>query len=161
MTTTPAATTEQRLNVGRVLPKAYKAMDDLHEAAAEHLEAGLVDLVCLRTAQLNGCAFCLDMHSKDALHHGDTSDRLFMLGAWHEAPSFTPRERAALALTDAVTMLHESARESRVSGEVWEEAATEFEEQELAALLALIVSSNGWNRLSIAVRLPAGRYHAR
>lgn len=157
MPTTTATTTEPRLNVGRVLPKAYKAMDDLHEAAAEHLEDGLVDLVCLRTAQLNGCAFCLDMHSKDALHHGDTSDRLFMLGAWHEAPSFTPRERAALALTDAVTLV----RESRVSAEVWEEAATEFEEQELAALLALIVSSNGWNRLSIAVRLPAGRYQAK
>jgi AhpD family alkylhydroperoxidase len=156
MTTTTASTTEPRLHVGRVLPKAYKAMDDLHEAAAEHLDTQLVDLVCLRTAQLNGCAFCLDMHSKDALHHGEASERLFMLDAWHEAPGYTPHERAALALTDAVTLV----RESRVASEVWDEAGAEFEEQELAALLALIISSNSWNRLSIAVRLPAGRYQA-
>jgi alkylhydroperoxidase family enzyme len=94
------------------------------------------------------------MHSKDALHHGDTTDRLFLLGAWREAPCFTARERAALGLTDAVTLV----RETHVPDEVWAEAASQFEERELAALLATIISSNAWNRLEIAIREPAGSY---
>src|SRR5437899_5292479 len=154
MTTTA---TTQRMDFGRVLPQAYRAMSHLHTAAEKGLETALVDLVCLRTAQVNGCAYCLDMHSKDALHHGETSDRLFMLDAWREAPCYTPRERAALALTDAVTLV----RETHVPDDVWEEAAAAFDERELAALLAAIVSSNSWNRLEIAVREPAGTYDPR
>ena len=154
MTTTTEPTTQRRMEFRRVLPEAYEAMNALHDAASEALEPTLLHLVCLRTAQLNGCAFCLDMHSKDALHVGDASERLFMLDAWRETDAYTPRERAALALTEAVTLV----RESRVPDDVWEEAAAAFDERELAALLAAIISSNGWNRLSVATRIPAGRY---
>ena|SRR5437870_3545406 len=157
MTTTIAVPTQPRLAFGLVLPEAYRAMSALHSAAENGLETALVDLVCLRTAQVNGCAYCLDMHSKDALHHGETSDRLFMLDAWREAPCYTARERAALALTDAVTLV----RETHVPDDVWQEAAAAFDEQELAALLAAIISSNSWNRLEIAVREPAGTYDPR
>jgi AhpD family alkylhydroperoxidase len=154
MTSTEHIQTEARLAFGRVLPDAYRALSDFHDAATEPLETSLVDLVCLRTAQLNGCSFCLDMHSKDALHHGDATDRLFQLDAWREADCFNARERAALALTDAVTLV----RETRVPDEIWRQAAAAFDERELAAVLAAIVSSNSWNRLMIAVREPAGRY---
>jgi AhpD family alkylhydroperoxidase len=154
MTITTDSSTRPRLNFNRLLPVAYEALLALDKAGADRLETRLLDLVCLRTAQVNGCAYCLDMHSKDALHHGDTSDRLFMLDAWREAPGYTARERAALALAEAVTLVSES----RVPDEVWEEAAAAFDERELAALLATIISSNAWNRLSISVRLPAGRY---
>jgi AhpD family alkylhydroperoxidase len=157
MTITGEMTTQRRLQFGRVLPEAYRALVALHDAASDGLETGLVDLVCLRTAQINGCAFCLDMHSKDALHHGDTTDRLFLLDAWREASCYTPRERAALALTDAVTFVSET----HVPDDVWEEAAAQFDERELAALLAAIVSSNSWNRLNIAIREPAGAYRPR
>ena len=157
MTITGEMTTQRRLLFGRVLPEAYRALVALHDAASDGLETGLVDLVCLRTAQINGCAFCLDMHSKDALHHGDTTDRLFLLDAWREASCYTPRERAALALTDAVTCVSET----HVPDDVWEEAAARFDERELAALLAAIVSSNSWNRLNIAIREPAGAYRPR
>jgi AhpD family alkylhydroperoxidase len=154
MTTTADAPTQERLRFGRVLPSAYRALNAFHDAATEELETGLVDLVCLRTAQINGCPYCLDMHSKDALHHGETTDRLFLLDAWREAPGFTPRERAALALTDAVTLV----RETHVPDDIWAEAAAAFEENELAALLTAIISSNAWNRLLISIREPAGTY---
>jgi AhpD family alkylhydroperoxidase len=152
--TEDTVTVPRRLPFPRVLPKAYRAMSALHDAACEGLETSLVDLVCLRTAQPNGCAFCLDMHSKDALHHGDTSYRLFQLEAWREASCFSARERAALGLTDAVTLV----RETHVPDDVWEEAAAAFDEHELAALVAAVVSSNCWNRVNIATREPAGTY---
>ncbi|HZQ15578.1 MAG TPA: carboxymuconolactone decarboxylase family protein [Gaiellaceae bacterium] len=154
MTTTEHTTTRRRLEFARTLPRAYTALDDLWSAAVDGLERSLVDLVCLRTAQLNGCPYCLDMHSKDALHHGETGERLFQLGAWREADCFTERERAALALTDAVTLV----RESRVGDETWAAAAAAFDEPELASLLAAIISSNSWNRLLISIREPAGSY---
>jgi len=154
MTTTADAPTQQRMKFGRVLPAAYRALSAFHDAASAALEPGLVDLVCLRTAQLNGCPYCLDMHSKDAIHHGDTTERLFLLDAWREAPGFTPRERAALALTDAVTLV----RETHVPDDVWEEAAAELDEKELAALLTAIISSNEWNRMLTSTREPAGTY---
>jgi AhpD family alkylhydroperoxidase len=157
MTITTATPTRQRLDFNRLLPEASEAMSALHKAAADRLETRLLDLVCLRTAQVNGCAFCLDMHAKDALHHGDTSERLFMLDAWREAPGYTARERAALALAEAVTLVSES----RVPDDVWDEAAAAFDGRELAALLAAIISSNAWNRLGISVRRPAGRYQPR
>jgi AhpD family alkylhydroperoxidase len=155
MTTTEhTKTAARRLEFARTLPAAYKAMDDLWSAAVDALEVSLVDLVCLRTAQLNGCPYCLDMHSKDALHHGESTDRLLQLDAWGEATCFTPRERAALALTDAITLV----RESRVPDAVWSAAAGAFGEVELAALVAAIISSNSWNRLLISIREPAGSY---
>jgi len=149
--------TGPRLPLKRLLPETYRAMNALHAVAEDNLEPGLLDLVCFRTAQINGCAFCVDMHSKDALHHGDTTYRLFQLNAWQEADCFSQRERAALALTDAVTLV----ADSRVPDEVWEEAASAFEERELGALLTAIVSSNAWNRVNIAIREPAGTYQPR
>ena len=154
MTIETEAPPKQRIRFNRLLPEAYDALSALDEAGAAGLDRRLVDLVSLRSAQINGCAFCLDMHSKDALHQGDSSERLFMLPAWRESPGYTARERAALALTEAVTLVSET----QVPDEVWEDAAAEFEEGELASLLAVIISSNAWNRLSIATRLPAGKY---
>ena len=147
-----------RLNPYHAAPDAMKAMGALESyVQGSGLEPSLIELVKTRASQINGCAFCLDMHSKDALHHGDTSDRLFQLHAWREASCFTQRERAALALTDSVTL----ARETRVPDDIWDEAAAAFEEPELAALLAAIVSSNCWNRVNIAIREPAGSYQPR
>ena len=154
MTIETEAPPKQRIRFNRLLPEAYDALSALDEAGAAGLDRRLVDLVSLRSAQINGCAFCLDMHSKDALHHGDSSERLFMLPAWRESPGYTSRERAALALTEAVTLVSET----HVPDEVWDDAAAEFEEHELASLLAVIISSNAWNRMSIATRLPAGKY---
>jgi AhpD family alkylhydroperoxidase len=154
MTIETEAPPKQRIRFNRLLPEAYDALSALDEAGAAGLDRRLVDLVSLRSAQINGCAFCLDMHSKDALHHGDSSERLFMLPAWRESPGYTARERAALALTEAVTLVSET----HVPDEVWADAAAEFEEGELASLLAVIISANAWNRMSIATRLPAGKY---
>ena len=155
MTTTATDTApKQRIRFNRLLPEAYDALNALDSAASEGLERRLVDLIALRSAQINGCAFCLDMHSKDALHNGDASERLFMLPAWREAPGYSPRERAALALTESVTLVSET----HVPDDVWNDAAALFDERELASLLAVIISSNAWNRLSIATRLPAGKY---
>jgi AhpD family alkylhydroperoxidase len=121
------------------------------------LEPNLLDLVRTRASQLNGCAFCLDMHSKDLRARGESEQRIYLLDAWREAPFYTDRERAALAWTEAVTLLpgHE------VSDAVYDEALQHFSEEELANLTLAIVAINGWNRLNVAFRTPAGTYQPR
>lgn len=119
------------------------------------LPAGLIDLVHYRVSQINGCAFCLDMHSKDLRARGETEQRIYMLSAWREAPElYSARERAALAWAEAVTRL----RNREVPDEVYDQAREEFSEAELAQLTLSIVAINGWNRLNIAFRTPAGHY---
>ena len=133
-------------------------MNRLDAAAGEGLDPRLRELVRLHASTINGCAYCVDMHSKDARAAGETEQRLYSLGAWREAPWFTPAERAALALTEAVTVLHEE----HVPREVVEEAARHFEPERLAALIALLVTINAWNRIGVTTRcwepgeLPAG-----
>ncbi len=118
------------------------------------LEPALLELVKIRASQINGCGYCLDMHTKDARAHGETEQRLYLLSAWREANCYTDRERAALAWTEAVTRLEHQD----VPDPVYEQARAQFTEEELVALTLAIVQINGWNRLSIAFRRPAGDY---
>src|SRR5207237_2093778 len=118
------------------------------------LEPLLLELVRMRASQINGCAYCLDMHSKDARALGETEQRLHGLDAWREAPYYTDRERAALEWVEALTLV----REGHVPDEVYERARQQFSEQELVDLAILAVAINGWNRLAIAFRREAGTY---
>ncbi len=117
-------------------------------------EPSLIELVKMRASQINGCAYCLDMHSKDARAAGETEQRLYALNAWRETPFFTDRERAALEWTEALTLV----AEDHVPDEVYEEARKHFAEEELVNLSMAIVSINGWNRLAIAFRAVPGAY---
>jgi AhpD family alkylhydroperoxidase len=124
------------------------------QVEASGLEPSLLELVKMRSSQLNGCAYCLDMHSKDARAAGETEQRLYLLDAWRETSLYSERERAALAWTEAVTLV----ADSHVPEEVYEEASKHFTEEELVALTLAIVAINGWNRLNIAFRIEAGNY---
>jgi AhpD family alkylhydroperoxidase len=135
------------MNVYRELSDGYRAMTALEEAIAKSgLDARLLELVRTRVSQLNGCAFCLDMHQRDARSRGESQQRLDLLPAWREAPFFDARERAALALAEALTLVADRGLES----EIWDEAARRFEPRELSALVFAIASINSWNRLCIA-----------
>jgi AhpD family alkylhydroperoxidase len=118
------------------------------------LEPKLSHLIKMRASQLNGCAFCLDMHSKDARAEGETEQRLYSLEAWEEAPYYSDRERAALGWTEAVTMLGDS----HVPDCVYERVRAHFSEQEIATLTLAVAMINTWNRLNVAFRTPAGSY---
>ena len=118
------------------------------------LEAPLLDLVRMRSSQINGCAYCIDMHSKDARTEGETEQRLYALSAWRETPFFTERERAALAWTEALTLISESD----VSDELFAETRKQFSESEIVALTLAIVAINGWNRFAISFRAVPGSY---
>jgi AhpD family alkylhydroperoxidase len=144
-----------RLSYARVAPGAHKAMLALeHYVNEAGLEPTLLDLVRLRASQINGCAFCIDMHSKDARAEGETEQRLYALNAWRETPFFTDRERAALAWAEAVTLV----AEGHVPDAVYEDARQQFSDEELVNLTLAIVTINGWNRLSIAFRAVPGEY---
>jgi len=118
------------------------------------LESSLLELVKMRTSQINGCAFCLDMHWKDARAAGESEQRLYSLDAWRETPFYSERERAALAWTEAVTLV----ADSHVPDELYEEVRQHFSEEELVNLTLAIVAINGWNRLSISFRAEPGIY---
>ncbi|TKV80926.1 carboxymuconolactone decarboxylase family protein [Bradyrhizobium elkanii] len=139
-----------------VVPEAMKALQALSESTKPALPEKLLELVHLRASQINGCSVCVDMHPKIARRAGETDERLFAVGAWRDAPYFTEAERAALALTEAVTRL--SDREDPVTDAVWDEAAKHFDEQQLASLVLGIAAINVWNRLNVAVRQPVGAW---
>lgn len=147
-----------RVSYVKAAPGTYRAMlgleDYIHGCG---LEPDLLDLVRLRASQLNGCAYCLDMHAKDARARGETEQRLYLLDAWREAPFYSEHERAALAWTEAVTLL--TGRD--VPDEVYDETRRHFSDEELANLTLAIVAINGWNRLNVAFRTPAGTYQPR
>lgn len=145
---------EQRINL---YDKGQKAMQALL-AFGKRVNSGSIDehlgnLVALRVSQINGCAFCLDMHSKDLRAKGDTEQRLYGLNAWREAPYYTERERAALAWAEAVTTL-----EKHVPDEVYDSAREQFSETELIDLTMAVIGTNLWNRINVAFRTPAGSY---
>ena len=134
---------------------AVQAMLKLsHTVEASGLERSLLELVKIRASQINGCAYCLDMHTKDARALGETEQRIYGLNAWHETPYFTPRERAALAWTEAVTRV----ADTRVPDDVYEDVRPHFTEEELLSLTFEVIVINGWNRLAIASRALAGTY---
>ncbi len=147
---------EPRINPTKVAPGAYRAMAGLESFVrnSSKLEPSLLELVRMRASQMNGCAYCLDMHSKDARAAGETEQRLYTLSAWRETPFFTGRERAALAWTEAITLISSS----NAPDEVYEEARKEFTEEELVNLTIAIVAINGWNRLAIGFRAVPGTY---
>src|SRR4051794_38838317 len=148
-------TPKQRLPFQKVAPDAFRAMLALEEyVRSTGLEPALLHLVKLRASYINGCAHCIDMHTKDARKEGETEQRIYAIPVWRETPFFSPRERAALAWTEAVTRLGAEG----VSDEAYEAARAQFEEAELVRLTVAIVSINGWNRLSIAFRSEVGSY---
>src|SRR3954452_22943189 len=136
-----------RIDFARVSPKVLQAMFGLQTTVnSSGLEASLLELVRMKASQINGCAYCIDMHSKDARAAGEGEQRLYALNAWRETPFFTARERAALAWTEAVTLV----AKTHVPDAVYEGARQCFSEEELVNLTLAIVTINGWNRLSIA-----------
>jgi len=146
---------KQRINVAAAGQGAMKAMLGLSgHVSKSGLEKPLLELVDFRVSQINGCAYCLDMHSKDLRAGGETEQRLYLLDAWRESPFYTERERAALAWAEAVTLV----REGHVPDEVYEQARAQFTEEELANLTLAVVAINGWNRLNIAFRTEPGGY---
>ncbi|MCX4730023.1 carboxymuconolactone decarboxylase family protein [Streptomyces sp. NBC_01363] len=136
-------------------PDVYKAMVRLDAASRKGLDPVLAELVKIRASQLNHCAFCLDMHTKDALAAGESIERIVQLSAWEESQHFyTPKEIAAIELTEAVTVLTDGF----VPDEVWEKAAKQFDETELAHLIAAITTINAWNRFAVTTRMVPGHY---
>ena len=144
----------QRMNPHEAAPELRKPMYGLTQHIAGNIDPTLFELIKLYASMLNGCAHCVDIHSTDALKAGESTARLFGLLGWYETPFFTERERAALALTEALTRI--SDRAEPVSDAVWSAADKHFDEQELAALILAIANINVWNRLNVAVRQPAG-----
>jgi AhpD family alkylhydroperoxidase len=141
-------TTSERFDLAADARPMYRAQVALDRAVADSaLDPGLYHLVKIRASQINGCAYCIDMHTRDALAGGDTQQRLFALAAWHESPLFDDRERAALALTDAVTLIATQAE--RIDA-AYEEAAAHLSTEELAALVYAIATINTWNRLAVS-----------
>ncbi|TBR38999.1 MULTISPECIES: carboxymuconolactone decarboxylase family protein [Dyella] len=141
------------------VPKHFKSFKPLMDLSAQihasSLEGPLRELVLMRVSQMNGCAYCLDMHSKDALAAGETSQRLFVLPAWREATFYSERERAALAWAEALTRLDGAIP---VTDALYEEASKQFSEDELVMLTLLVTMINSWNRLNIAAHTPSGTY---
>ena len=131
-----------------------RAMFGLSSETAARLDPRLFELVKIRASQLNGCAYCIDMHTKDARHAGEAEQRIYALNAWRETPFFTDRERAALAWTEAVTRVGDS----HIPDELYERVAAQFEEAELVALTFGVIVINCWNRLSVSFKPPVGSY---
>ncbi|MBU6510467.1 MAG: carboxymuconolactone decarboxylase family protein [Gammaproteobacteria bacterium] len=145
---------EQRLDYVKASAGAFKAMRELQQYVENSgLEHSLMELVKMRASQINGCAHCLDMHSKDARAGGETEQRLYTLDAWRETPFFTDRERAALAWTEALTRIRKG-----VSDELYAEARKHFSEKEIVDLSLCTIAINGWNRLAIPFRAKVGDY---
>ena len=144
----------ERIDYKKVAPDGYKAMRAIEAyVRSSGLEHVLLELVKIRVSQINGCAHCLDMHSKDARAGGESEQRLYALPAWREAPFYSDRERAALAWAEAVTQIS-----GNVPDEVYTEARRHFDEKALIDLTLAIIAINGWNRLAIPFRAPVGTY---
>jgi len=147
----------RRFDYARAAPAGYRAMlgleSFLHDCG---LEVALIHLIKLRVSQINGCAFCIDMHWKDLRAIGETEQRLYALDAWRESPFYTDRERAALLWAEAVTRV----TDGHVPDEVYDQVRTEFDDQGVANLTFAVATINAWNRLAIASRTPPGTYQA-
>lgn len=146
---------DSRLNYSKVAPEGIRALGGLEEYLRKSgLEPDLLNLIKARASQLNGCAYCLDMHTKDARAAGETEQRLYALSVWRGTPFYTDRERAALGWTDAVTLVSQGP----IPDALYQEARRHFSEKELVDLTLGVVAVNGWNRLSIAFRTVPGTY---
>jgi AhpD family alkylhydroperoxidase len=146
---------EARFNFAKTAPGVYEAMEGLEKYLEQcGLEKRLMYLIQLRASQINGCAYCLDMHWKDLRASGEDEQRLYSLDAWRECPYYTDRERAALAWTEAVTLI----AQGHAPDAVYQEARSHFSEKELSDLTLAVAAINAWNRLSIASRIVPGGY---
>lgn len=144
-----------RLNYAQVAPKALHAILGLQKYINDcGLEHSLQELVKIRASQINHCGYCLDMHTKDARALGETEQRIYLLSNWREAPFYTPRERAALAWTEAVTLLSEGPIDDALYAQMLEH----FTEEELVNLTMAVITINGWNRLGVPFQVPVGSY---
>lgn len=146
----------QRIDFAKEAPGGYQAILNLEKYIRGcGLEESLLHLVKMRASQINGCAFCIDMHSKDARAQGETEQRLYGLSAWRETPYYSDRERAALAWTEALTRIADT---QDVSDVVYDEVCSHFSNEELANLSFAVTTINTWNRLAISFRTPVGTY---
>jgi AhpD family alkylhydroperoxidase len=154
MTQTLDTLKSERIKIYKTSPELYDAMMVLSNAAAKDIDPELGELIKIRASQINHCAFCLDMHTRDARKHGVSEQKLDVLSAWEEAGDlFTERERAALALTEAITHV----AESHVPDDVYVKAAAVFTERELGQVIAMAVTINAWNRINVTVRTAVPR----
>lgn len=145
----------ERINYRQVEPGAYKAMLGLEQyLAPSSLDRQLLSLIKVRASQINGCAFCIDLHAKEARKAGETEQRLYTLSAWQETPWFTPQERAALAFTEAATLIAENS----VSDKLYQRICHHFSLNEIAQILTAIATINAWNRIAIATKMIPGSY---
>jgi AhpD family alkylhydroperoxidase len=143
-----------RAKVARVAPQVYHTMRQLQNyVESTGLEKSLLELVKLRASYINGCAYCVDMHAKDAREIGETDQRIYSVPVWHETPFYTDRERAAFAWTEVITNISDG-----VSDEAYDSAREQFEEKELAELTMAIITINAWNRLAIPFQSEVGSY---
>jgi AhpD family alkylhydroperoxidase len=148
----------QRLALARVAPDAYRAMYALQQyVTSAGIDHQLLHLVYLRASYINGCAYCVDMHTKDARAAGETEQRLYSVPVWRETPFYSPQERAALAYTEAVTLIGAAG----VPDDVYDEAREYFDEGALVGLTMAIITINGWNRLAVALGADVGSYQPR
>lgn len=148
--------TNRRVKTAKLTPEFYQALIALDAVSATGLDERLADLVRIRASQINGCAYCVDMHTLDAAHAGEQQQKVNLLPVWREARSFySEQEQAALELTEAMTVLSVG----HVSDEVYDVAAKAFDEKELAQLIALITTINAWNRIGVSNRLAPGHYN--
>jgi AhpD family alkylhydroperoxidase len=143
-----STSTQTRISLGKVARESYRALAALDDSV--DFDPALRELVRLRASQINGCAYCVDSHSRDALAGGEDERRVWAVAVWREAPFFDERERAALALTDAMTRLPEAG----VPDDVYDEAARHFDEHELGQLMFAIIAINAWNRVGVSTHLP-------
>lgn len=142
----------ERIRIGKVEPDGYKAMIGLHQHVEDTVDRQLNDLIKLRASQVNGCPYCIDLHWREAREHGEPEHRLYQLDAWRESPFYSERERAVLALTEAVTLVHEG----HVPEDVYEEASRHFDARGLANLILAMVTINAWNRIGISTHMGPG-----
>jgi AhpD family alkylhydroperoxidase len=147
-----------RLNFYQAAPDTIKALSALEDhLRSTGLESSLFELIKIRASQINGCAFCINMHTQDARKNGETEQRIYLLDAWREAPVYSDRERAALAWTEAVTLVSET----HVPDDVYEQVRGQFSDAELVNLTMLVATINAWNRIAISFRaIPPGRVKA-
>ncbi|WP_417362241.1 carboxymuconolactone decarboxylase family protein [Galbibacter sp.] len=143
---------EKRINIHNLEPQAYKAMLGLEAYLAKtDISKTIKELIKIRSSQINSCAYCINMHTKDALAHGETQQRIFLLSAWREAPDlFTDQEKTAIEVTEEVTLIHQHGLRS----ETYQKALQFFSESEIAQLVMAIVTINAWNRIAVSTNMP-------
>lgn len=141
---------EKRVNISETEPQAYKAMSALERyLATTGLSKTHKELVKIRASQINGCAFCIDMHTKDALNNGETTQRIFLLNAWHETDLFTDEEKVILKMTEEVTLIHRQG----LSEETYRKAEQLFDKNYISQIIMAVVTINAWNRIAISTRM--------